>query len=92
MGNLRHALVLLLTAGPLAAAPPAYDSAFTGYRAYQEPKVAPWKETNEKLGKAVGAGGHAAHGMKAAGDAPPVAAPPKPAKAPAADPHAGHNH
>ena len=56
---------------------PAYDSAFTSYKAYKEPEVADWKQTNATI--AAVPGGHAAHmaGMGGADDE--------------ADPHAGHN-
>ncbi len=72
---------------------PVYDSAFTGYKAYVEPQVAPWKETNDKIGAAPGHAGHAMHTPKQA-PAPvpkPAAVPAQPVKA-KADPHAGHNH
>lgn len=62
------------------AAPLAYDSAFTGYRAYQEPQPASWKETNAIIGQSPG---HGAHGAPAA--------PAAPAPQPKADPHQGHH-
>lgn len=89
-------LALALAAPAVLAAPPAYDSAFAGYRAYQEPKVAPWKQTNELIARTSGHGAHGGHGAHAAQPAAPAPAQaPKPAAAaPAAkpDPHAGHNH
>ncbi len=78
---------------------PVYDSAFTGYKAYQEPTVADWKLTNGTVAAAdaKGADPHAGHDMSKMNHgahavpkaAPAKAAPPKP-KAP--DPHAGHHN
>lgn len=56
-----------------------YDSAFAGYKAYQEPKVADWKQTNATVAALPGHGAHAGHAMGAM------------APAAAADPHAGHD-
>ncbi|HEX8611609.1 MAG TPA: hypothetical protein VF800_10015 [Telluria sp.] len=89
MNSLRLIGLLLAAAGPAMAqapaAPPAYDSAFAGYRAYREPQAASWKETNEQLLKRPGHMGHMGH-MNQAMDA---------AKKPDAptldDPHAGHD-
>lgn len=33
------------------AGPPAYRSAFEGYRAFSDEKVAPWKDSNDTVGK-----------------------------------------
>ncbi len=81
--------LLLIAAPSLGAAPAAYESAFAAYRPYQEPQVAPWKETNDKIGKTSGHGGHAGHDMSGTASAPKVPPPAKPAKP---DPHAGHKH
>lgn len=68
---------------PLAAAAPApplaYASAFDGYRADQELKLADWKASNAAV---AGKGGHAGHAMPAM----------KQPDAKAADPHAEHKH
>lgn len=97
---------------PLNAAAPAkaaaYDSAFAGYRAYQDPQVANWKETNAAIAGTSGHAGHAGHdmGKMQHGSQPAPARPDphaghdmskmKPAEKPAApakpDPHAGHEH
>lgn len=95
--------MILLAVGAVLALPgaaaqtPAYDSAFSTYKAYQEPKLASWKETNDKIGATPGHAAHQGHAMPAAQEAPKPApaakpaAPVVPAKA-KADPHAGHNH
>ncbi|MES2898515.1 MAG: hypothetical protein V4723_02250 [Pseudomonadota bacterium] len=91
--------VLAASACPGATAQtPAYDSAFAGYKSYEEPKLASWKETNDKIGATPGHGGHAGHDMSAMKQAPKAPAPPAkpavpavPVKAPA-DPHAGHKN
>jgi len=78
-----------------AASPLVYDSAFAGYKAYQEPKVANWKETNAAIATVPGHGGHGAHAghdmseMQPAGQPEPKTGPAEPAKS---DPHAGHQH
>ncbi|MDM5177294.1 hypothetical protein PO883_08815 [Massilia sp. DJPM01] len=110
MNSLRPIWPLLLAAASPAlaqtsAAPPAYDSAFAGYRTYQEPQPASWKETNDQLRKAPGHMGHAGHDMSATQkpDAPKLDDPhaghdmsgmkksPEPAKA-KSEPHHGHHH
>ncbi len=93
-------LILILTL-MLAAALPAvaqqtgaasgYDSAFAGYKAYQEPKVADWKATNAAVA-GTSAHGHGAHAAPAADphaghDMSKMNQP----ATPAADPHAGHD-
>ena len=78
-------LTLLLACATLPAharqsAPVApYDSAFAGYKAYQEPKLADWKQTNAAVAALPGHGAHTGHTMGAM------------APAAAADPHAGHD-
>ena len=77
----------------------AYDSAFAGYKAYAEPKVANWKQTNAIVAALPGHRAHAGHDMSAM--APGATADPhaghdmskmQPAAAAApADPHAGHD-
>lgn len=64
---------LLVCAGAATAqtAPPGYDSAFTSYQKYQEPKVADWKATNAAIAATPGHGAHgkdehAGHVMPAA--------------------------
>jgi hypothetical protein len=43
-------------ASPGAAAPPIkYESAFTGYAAHRDEKVAPWREVNDEVARV---GGH----------------------------------
>ncbi|NHZ41788.1 hypothetical protein [Massilia aquatica] len=90
MNSLRLIWPLLLACAAPAlaqtrAAPPAYDSAFAGYRTYREPQAASWKDTNEQLLKRparMGHMGHMNHNMDAAKkpDAPKLD-----------DPHAGHD-
>ncbi|MDQ1923977.1 hypothetical protein [Massilia pseudoviolaceinigra] len=90
MNSLRLIWPLLLAAASPAlaqtsAAPPAYDSAFAGYRTYQEPKTASWKATLDQLRKApghMGHMGHAGHDMSATK---------QPDAAKVDDPHAGHD-
>ena len=99
-------ILALASAGPSAAQTPEipYESAFSTYKPYEEPELAPWKEVNEAVAKAGGhigifggAPAHAGHGAAAS----QPAAKPEPAKtdssrqarpAPAkpSDPHAGH--
>ncbi len=56
-----------------APVPPAtYESPFNGYRTFSEEKVAPWKDTNDTVGRV---GGWRAYAKEAA--------PPKPAAGPA---------
>ncbi len=88
-----------------AAQTPGYDSAFAGYKAYTEPQLVPWRETNEKITTPA----HTGHRTLPAKVVRPVAAGSDPhaghalhapkeapkAAAPAkakADPHAAHNH
>lgn len=80
---------LLVCAGAATAqtAPRGYDSAFTSYQKYQEPKVADWKETNAAIAATPGHAGHGAQGMdEHAGHVMPAAQ----AKPAVVDEHAGH--
>ena len=71
-------------AGPKAAPTTLpYESAFAGYRAYQEPQLQPWQEANAQVAKPQP---HGAHGTQAAD---PHARHDM-SKMKAADPHAGH--
>jgi hypothetical protein len=55
---------------PAATVPPAeYRSAFTEYRRSSEPKLAPWREVNEEVGRL---GGHRGH-VRGEGRAPGAA-------------------
>ena len=55
-------------ADPDATAPAVkYESAFSGYRSYQEQKPAPWKQVHEEVAGVPGAGGHGGHNMGAMG-------------------------
>ena len=74
----------------------AYDSAFAGYKAYAEPKLVDWRQTNAIVAALPGHGAHAGHAMSAM--APGAAPDPhaghdmsKMKPAAAADPHAGHD-
>jgi hypothetical protein len=89
----------LATAAPAPA--PAYDSAFSNYKKYEEPRVTDWKHTNAAIAASPGHSGHGAHGSHAAGkpdehaghDMKPAAAPTTKTSPPAKpDPHAGHKH
>ncbi len=93
MNTIRMALPMLLAAAALSAqaepatapaAPLKYESAFANYRAYQEPQLASWKESNERVAQSPGHGGHGSAG------ADPHAGHDM-GKMKAADPHAGHD-
>lgn len=102
-----HPLVALavLAASPAwaqtASAEPGYRSAFEGYRAFQDAEVAPWRESNDTVGRI---GGWRAYAKEAQGSAAPTPAPAPasaapPATAPAPVPakpqgsgHGGHKH
>ena len=75
-------LFLLAGAASAQTAPPKYNSAFAGYRAYEEPARADWKELNARLVQTAPADPHAGHDMGAMDKKP----------APAKDPHQGHHH
>jgi hypothetical protein len=47
------------------AARPAYESAFKGYRPYEDPELARWRDSNEQAGRL---GGHVGHAPQPAGD------------------------
>ena len=79
-------------APPSQTAPPAaYRSAFEGYQAYSDEKIAPWKESNDTVGKV---GGWRAYAKEAQEPQAPGARQPAAAGAAvgagAANPHAGH--
>ena len=63
------------------AAPPAYRSAFEGYRPYAEEPPAPWREVNDTVGRV---GGHVGVLRADESSAAPPAATPGAAPAPAA--------
>jgi len=63
------------------AAPPAYRSAFEGYRPYVEEPLAPWREVNDTVGRV---GGHVGVLRADESSAPPPPATPGAAPAPAA--------
>lgn len=48
-------------------APPLYESAFAGYRRYEEEEIAPWRELNEEVARL--GGGHAHMRLAPAGGA-----------------------
>lgn len=101
---LLSALMLCCALPAMAQATTGYDSAFTGYKPYQEPKVADWKLTNAAVTPAgKSADPHAGHDMSkmnhdmmpAKPQATPKAPPPKKTSVPkpaAPDPHAGHHN
>ena len=62
------------------AAPAAYRSAFEGYQAYRDEKIANWKEANDNVGRI---GGWRAYAKEAS-------QPPAPSTATQPVPHAGH--
>jgi hypothetical protein len=66
-----------------AAAPPAYRSAYEGYRPYVEEPAAPWRAVNDTVGRV---GGHV--GVLRAEEA---SAPPPPAAPAAAPKEQGHD-
>lgn len=72
---------------PPASAVPAYRSAMEGYRPFADEKPAPWKESNDNVGRI---GGWRVYAKEAQGGASGVA-PARPA-ASAAEPHGGHKH
>ena len=65
--------------------PPAYESAFTGYRNFQDEKPASWREVNDEAGRIgghlgiFGGAGHAGHGggKTVTNTLPPTAARPQ---------------
>jgi hypothetical protein len=63
------------------APPPAYRSAFEGYRPYVEEPLAPWREVNDTVGRV---GGHVGVLRADESSAPPPPATPGAAPAPAA--------
>ena len=63
------------------AAPPAYRSAFEGYRPYVEEPLAPWREVNDTVGRV---GGHVGVLRADESTAQPPPATPGAAPAPAA--------
>ena len=70
------------TAPPAAPAPEPYRSALDGYQRFNDEKVAPWKESNDTVGRI---GGWKAYAKEAQGPSAET-----PAKSAPADPHAGH--
>lgn len=64
---------------------PVYESAFTGYRNYQDEKPASWREVNDEVGRIggqagiFGGAGHAGHGggKTVTNTLPPTAATPQ---------------
>ncbi|RZJ19898.1 MAG: hypothetical protein EOO54_14380 [Haliea sp.] len=77
-------------ADPQAAAPALpYNSAFSGYKPWQDIQPGSWREVNDTVRDASPGGGHAGHG--AASATPPQAAPrPAPAAPQAPAGHSGH--
>jgi len=63
------------------APPPAYRSAFEGYRPYVEEPLAPWREVNDTVGRV---GGHVGVLRADENNAPPQPAPSGAGHAPAA--------
>ena len=51
-------------ASPVPAPQANFQSAFAGYKTFEEQKMLPWKETLDELASVPGAGGHAGHGGK----------------------------
>jgi hypothetical protein len=74
----------LAQTAPPAAAAPGYRSALEGYRPFADQEVAPWKESNDNVGRI---GGWRAYAREAQG----AASGPRPARAPAT-PASGHRH
>ncbi len=79
-------------ADPDTAAPQApYESAFAGYRNYQDEKSASWREVNDEVGRVgghagiFGGAGHAGHGPTM-----PLTHPPSAASKPQQMPHSMH--
>jgi hypothetical protein len=63
-----------------AAVPPlTHSSAFTGYRPYSDPKLTPWRDANETVGRI---GGWRAYAREASQAAEPAASSPLPAAPP----------
>lgn len=67
-----------------AAAPPAFRSAFEGYRPYTDEKMVNWKEANDNVGRIGGWREYAKQARQ------PAAKPQPPDAAAKPDPHAGH--
>jgi hypothetical protein len=70
-----------------ATAPAPYRSAFEGYQRFAEEKLAPWKESNDTVGKV---GGWRAYAREASEGTAKPAAPSAPSATPA--PSSGHKH
>lgn len=71
------------------AAPIAYESAFTGYRADKDTPAVGWKESNERVAQPRDEhAGHDMSAMKHGNHAQPAPAP----EAKNKDPHQGHQH
>ncbi len=88
-------LFLLACAGPALAQAPAYDSAFSTYRAYREPVQKSWKESNAQLsgaGHGMHQGAPEAPAAPAAHDAAKVPAPAPTPKAADHQHHPEHQH
>jgi hypothetical protein len=63
-----------------AAVPPlTHSSAFTGYRPYGDPKLTPWRDANDTVGRM---GGWRAYAREASQAAEPAASSPLPAALP----------
>jgi hypothetical protein len=83
------------SAAPAAAASAAYLSVFDSYQPFADEKIAPWKASNDTVGKV---GGWRAYAREAAGAAPATGSAPAPAPAPGQAPGAapaaapGHKH
>ena len=92
-----------ITAPAERVTPPEYRSVFEGYQRYSDQEIAPWRESNDTVGRiggwrayaneARGAGTpsnnpHAGHGSSSPAPKAPASAPGAPSTA--KDPHAGH--
>jgi hypothetical protein len=64
-----------------------YDSAFSGYQAYQEQQPGAWREHNDAVGQA---GGHAGHRKDAAEKSRPEPSAPAPSMPKGTPDHGGH--
>jgi hypothetical protein len=77
------------SASPPVAAPPAFKSAFEGYRRFDDTKLVPWRESNDLVGRI---GGWKAYARESAGaDTAPASAPAASTPASGAA-HKGHMH
>jgi hypothetical protein len=84
----------------LAVAEPTYASSFAGYRRYESPQIAPWRELNDEMERLGGHAGHIKDDVSPLDTPkpdvqlgePPRAVPPAPAPSAPKPAASGHKH